>query len=373
MSKQHKFSLNYKLNVALRAIASAGLGFFYHWVYRPLRPGYRFYCSHIFEGKNSLVFSDGGVICVCSDHLLETRGNINESSIEEIWHGEKYEELRDSFNRNRLPLHRCPFCFALEKIPKSKNGVFDVAPFLWNIHLETTPVCNMDCIGCPREEVENHRIGTRLSRETVFRLLDEVIKHKTTKYFLFFGFGEPLVDRNTYDYVTYLKEGYPEITASISTNGIPLSNDRNVDKLLDTPLDLLSFSIDGAAEKDYLRYQRGGNFKLAMSGMEKVIKRRNERGLDHPYVVWQYLLFRWNDSKKAMREAIKVARDIGVDLLHFLPVRRPITGISWKNVLRRNHWGVMYKFGYLDHDYNPHGRAKIIRVTDDMEEIPLIL
>jgi MoaA/NifB/PqqE/SkfB family radical SAM enzyme len=349
----------------------AVMGFFYHWIYRPLRPGRRFYCRNVFEGKNSLIFSDGGMICVCSDHLLETRGNINDTSINEIWHGPKYEELRDSFRRNRLPLHRCPFCFALEKIPKSAPDPFKVAPFLWNIHLETTPICNLDCMACPRDVVIGHRGRTRLSRETVYRLLDEVIEHRTTKYFLFFGFGEPLLDNHTYEYVQYLKKGYPEITVSISTNGIALAHERNVEKLLDTPLDLLSFSIDGSNEKEYLRYQRGGDFKRAMAGMRQAVKRRNERGQKNPYIVWQYLLFRWNDSTESIRRTLDLARETGVDLLHFLPVRRPITGISWRNVIRRESWGAIYKFGPLDHNYNPHDRAKIIRVSDNTKEIPL--
>jgi len=43
---------------------------------------------------------------------------------------------------------------------------------------------------------------------------------------------------------------------------------------------------------------------------------------------------------------------------------------SSRLLLRRNH-GVIYKFGQVDHDYNPHGRARVIQVTEDMEEVPL--
>jgi len=360
----------YRLNIFLRDAAKELLRLYYHWVYRPLHPGRRFYCRNIFDGMNALVFSNGEVTCVCSDHGVINLGNVNQASLEEVWKGPKFEEYRASFRANRLPVRHCSACFALEKVPKSRPDLYQVAPFLWNLHLETTPKCNLDCAICQRDEVEAHRGGTTLSPPTVYRLLDEIIAHRTNKIVLFFGYGEPFLDKNIYDYITYLKSRFPEVIVSISTNGIPLDNQQNVEKLLATPLDVLLFSVDGITQGEYERYRRGGNLGKALSAMERVIKRRRELNLDHPYVVWQYLYFRWNDSDASIRATLQEARRIGVDLLHFLPTRRPVTGISWKNVLKRNH-GLMYKFGPLEHDYNPHGWAKVIRVTDDMTDIPI--
>lgn len=371
MKSSSKLNLSYRLNIALRHLAKELLRAFYHYVYRPLRPGYRFHCRNIFEGMNALVFSNGEVTCVCSDHGLINLGNVNQSSLEEIWRGEGFEKLREAFRVNRLPLRHCAACFAFEKIPKSDDDLYQIAPFFWNIHLETTPACNLKCAICRRDEVEEHRGSTRLSPEVVHRIIDEIAEHRTNKFVLFFGFGEPFLDRNTYQYVEYLKEKYPEVIVSISTNGIPLDSDQNVERILDTHLDVLLFSIDGITQEEYVKYRVGGNLKRALSGMSKVVKRRREREQNHPYVIWQYLYFRWNDSERSIRATINRARDIGVDCLHFLPTRTPITGISWRNYLQRNP-GVIYKFGHLDINYNPHDRARVIQVTDDMEEVPLL-
>lgn len=371
MKKSGRLRLNYRFNIFFRFIAKELLRTFYHTAYRILRPGVRFHCRNVFEGRNSLVFANGDVTCVCADHGLINLGNINESSLAEVWKGEKFEDLRQSFRANRLPLRHCSACFAFEKMPKFTDDLYEIAPFFWNIHLETTPVCNLECAICRRDEVEAHRGNARLAPETVYRILDEIIAHRTNKFVLFFGFGEPFLDKNTYSYVTYLKERFPEVIVSISTNGIPLDTDQNVERLLNTPLDIILFSIDGITEKEYLKYRKGGNLQRAISAMKRLVKKRNEKGLGHPYIVWQYLYFRWNDSDRSIRATIEMARKIGVDLLHFLPTRTPITGISWKNLLKRNK-GVMYKFGHLDHDYNPHGHAKLIRVTDNMEDIPLL-
>lgn len=97
MGKSRKFDLSYRLNIFLRNVAKELLRAFYHFVYRPLRPGYRFHCRNIFEGRNALVFSNGEVTCLCADHGLINLGNIHESSLQEVWQGEGFENLRASF------------------------------------------------------------------------------------------------------------------------------------------------------------------------------------------------------------------------------------------------------------------------------------
>jgi MoaA/NifB/PqqE/SkfB family radical SAM enzyme len=370
MKKSRQLDFSYHFNIFLRNVAKELLRTFYHTAYRILRPGKRFYCENIFAGKNGLVFSNGEITCVCADHGLINLGNVNQASLEEIWRGAEFQKLRDAFQANRLPLRHCSACFALKKIYKPTPDLYQIAPFFWNIHIETTPVCNLDCAICRRDEVEKHRGGTQLSKATVYKTLDEIIKHKTNKFVLFFGFGEPLLDRNVYEYMTYLKERFPEVIVSISTNGIPLDNEQNVNALLKTPLDVIVFSIDGITPEAYVKYRRGGDFNRALGGMTRLCQERRKRGQKHPLIIWQYLYFRWNDSDEAIRATIRKAREIGVDILHFLPTRTPITGISWKNQLRRNH-GVIYKFGGVDHDYNPHDRARVIHVSNEMEDIPL--
>ncbi|MCX6640647.1 MAG: SPASM domain-containing protein [bacterium] len=174
MTKSAKSDINYRFNIALRHLAKEILRAFYHYVYKPLRPGIQFHCRNIFEGQNALVFSNGEVTCVCADHGLINLGSVRDASLEEIWMGKGFEDLRASFRANRLPLRHCSACFAFERVPKTAKDLCHIAPFFWNIHLETTPVCNLQYAICRRDEVEHHRGGTRLEPPMVYRLLDEV-------------------------------------------------------------------------------------------------------------------------------------------------------------------------------------------------------
>lgn len=363
--------LSYKSNMALRTWAKELLRTYYHWIYRPLHPGRRFWCHNIFQGRNSLVFSNGQVTCVSTDHGEVNLGNVNESSLEEIWRGEGFNRLRDSFRANRLPLGRCATCLGFEITRQdSADYLFQPAPFFTVIQLETTPECNLVCAMCRRDQVKRHRQGTRLSPEVATRILNEISDRHGSEIVFFYGYGEPFLDPNVYQYITHLKSRYPEIYTFLATNGLPLDNDRNVRKVLDTPLDVLLFSIDGVSQQEYSRYRRGGDLERALSAMRRLLKLRAERGQDHPYIIWQYLCFRWNDSERSRRKALELAREMKVDLLHFLPAATPVTGVSWKQLLR-GRFGVMYKFGNIEHKYEPENRARVIRVTEGMKDIPL--
>jgi MoaA/NifB/PqqE/SkfB family radical SAM enzyme len=356
--------------MALRTLAKHLLRYYYHLLYRPLRPGRRFWCHNIFQGRNSLVFSNGQVTCVSTDHGEVNLGNVNQSSLQEIWQGEGFNRLRESFKANRLPLGRCASCLGFEKVAKSDTQLFQVAPFLTVVQIETTPECNLHCAMCRRDQVKRHRAGTRLTPEVMYRLLDEICTHHSSEIVFFYGYGEPFLDQNIYEYVTYLKTRYPEIYTFLATNGLPLDNDANVEKLLNTPLDVLLFSIDGVNQKQYGKYRRGGDLSRALSALRRVLRQREINAQDHPYVIWQYLCFRWNDSRDSLREALRLARQMKVDLLHFLPAAIPVTGISWKNLFRRR-FGTMYKFGHRQHHYEPENRAQVIHVAENQTEIPL--
>ncbi len=102
MEKSRNLNLSYRFNIFLRNIAKELLRAFYHYIYRPLRPGFRFHCRNIFEAHNALVFANGEVTCVCADHGLINLGNVNETSLEEVWRGQGFEDLRAIVDHARI-------------------------------------------------------------------------------------------------------------------------------------------------------------------------------------------------------------------------------------------------------------------------------
>ncbi|MFO0984618.1 MAG: radical SAM protein, partial [Planctomycetota bacterium] len=100
---------------------------------------------------------------------------------------------------------------------------------------------------------------------------------------------------------------------NISTNGVYLADAKRQEKVIDSGLDALIFSVDGASQEVYERYRRGGNFDKAVEAMRGILAKRRALGAKKPTIVWRYILFHWSDSDAEMSRARAIATEIGVD------------------------------------------------------------
>ncbi len=352
-------SFSYYFNYYLRYFLRKTLRFLLNSIYIHLRCNKRFYCKAIFKGWDFSIQCQGAVTCFCGEFGLEKPlGNVYDNSMEEIWRGEEYEKLRDAFRKNRLPLNYCSRCAGAVLIPKHLPYP-QLAEFMETIHIETTVLCNLDCSFCHREFIEEHRGGENLKSEKVYRLLDEIIAKKTVKRLIWVGFGEPFLDKKLYDYTEYVKKSCPEINISSSTNAIVFSHPENARRLVQAGMDLLVVSIDGPNEEIYLKYRRGGSYHRALQGIRNLAAAKRDAGAKFPTIIWQYILFNWNDKDWMIKQVVETAQEAGVDILHFLPTFSPLSGISLKYVTKP-YFGMIYRFSGPEHDYNPHNRAKVI-------------
>lgn len=62
---------------------------------------------------------------------------------------------------------------------------------------------------------------------------------------------------------------------------------------------------------------------------------RDKRRLARPLIVWEYLLFWWNDDRPYLQTAMDVGRQAGVDEMRFEKTVSPYYGISWRYYLGR--------------------------------------
>jgi wyosine [tRNA(Phe)-imidazoG37] synthetase (radical SAM superfamily) len=290
------------------------------------------YCSNIFDGRSLMIFSNGFISCNNGDNTMENiMGDSSGKSISEIWDGERYETTRNSFRKNKIPFLSCVACTGFRVANKEKLS-FSKTRFPYNIFIETTALCNLHCYICKREKIKKDRGGKLIFElEKLKSVLNEIISQKETIRFInWFGFGEPFTDKNLMTYIKVIKNEAPGIKHKISTNGILLDSDSKIENLLKLGVDKISFSIDGASEESYGKYRRGGNFPKALSNMKNLIRLRNESEYQKPFINWQYIFFKWNDSNEEIEMAQKLSKKIGVDQLEFKSTYSPILYISRK-------------------------------------------
>lgn len=187
-------------------------------------------------------------------------------------------------------------------------------PIVWGMpisySIEPTNHCNLKCPECPSGLGALTRPLGLLKLEDFKKLVDEI--SKTGFYIQLFFQGEPYINKNLPDMITYAQS--KKVYVSISTNG-HFVNAKNVDQVLDNAPDKLIFSVDGLDEESYQKYRIGGTFEQADSGLRALINRKIERGLKKPFVEFQFIVMKQNEHQ--LDEVKKYCKEVGVDKLVF--------------------------------------------------------
>lgn len=288
------------------------------------------YCSHIFSGSNIMIFSNGKVSCFCGDNVMECiMGDVTHSSVHEVWNGNIYGETREKFRKNTIPFKQCVRCGGFKITARSTDQLKEVN-FPHNFNIESTAHCNLRCYICRREQVRKDREGKMtMDPDKMNKILDEIIKHKNNvRCINWFGLGEPFMDKNLSSYIKKVRDNAPDIYNNISTNGLLLNTEFKVREVLELEIDKITFSIDGSNSENYLKYQKGGDFRRVIDNLKNIISLRNKLGLKKPYIYWQYIFFKWNDKNSDVEQAKKLAKEIGVDGLIFQSTFSPVLCVS---------------------------------------------
>lgn len=102
--------------------------------------------------------------------------------------------------------------------------------------IETTNLCNLNCKMCPR-----HKLGIKYEEMSLERFKMIMDKLPTIVEVNLTGWGEPLCHSKLSELIRYCKE--KEIIVDFTTNGI-LLDDKIQEKLIESRLDKISFSVD---------------------------------------------------------------------------------------------------------------------------------
>jgi pyruvate-formate lyase-activating enzyme len=347
-------------------------------------------CDHAFE--TVCVHANGDVVCSIIDGRGDfVLGNVHASSLAAIFDGPRYTELR------RLVLStRDTYCRAIAKHCPLKT-IDDGAPppRLRFLQLEPTTACDLRCLSCPVRDFDrtlgwrdayrdggvrflawdalrrgkqhlsdalrarlprlvpavtpdSHPLHAKLLRgriapgrngmlplATVARVLDEA--GPEIERVDFYNYGEPFLYRHLVPALRHARRVMPATTLAISTDGLqvrPPVEDEIVGERL---LDWLIFSIDGCDQESYARYRIGGVFDTAMANLRRVRDKAAPRGVR---VIWQYVVFRWNDNDDQLQRAIAMADAMAV------PIWFDFARSTWGRS-RRRPGGLGYLVPYL--------------------------
>jgi pyruvate-formate lyase-activating enzyme len=274
-------------------------------------------CRMIFD--EICVLANGDIVCSCHDSAgRQVYGNVYRDRIADVYNGPLYQDLR-RWQLNAKPDAWCPVlqaeCSGRISRATPRDGL--TGRVVRKLQLEPTSYCNLKCPACPVTHFHTDP-GFRDDRASILPLevmLSVVEQLPDLEKILFYDYGEPFLHKDAIPFLQTVRRQRPDIILETSTNGLAL-NPKKIEALAAEPLiDFIIFSIDGAWEESYRRYRVNGNLQRALANMEALVRACERVGTaDRVQIIWQYILFEWNDSDEELAEARLRAADIGVPL-----------------------------------------------------------
>jgi len=158
----------------------------------------------------------------------------------------------------------------------------ECAEFPTYVMFDITNVCNARCIHCPQgiKDEDGKRPAFLRNRqhqslEVFRRVIDECAEH-TVNFVRITADGEPLVHPDLFTMLEYARDkGVGPV--GLTTNGSLLTAER-AQRLLDSHLGVVDFSLDAAREKTFEEVRVGLSFEKTRGNVERFIALRNAQG-----------------------------------------------------------------------------------------------
>jgi hypothetical protein len=274
-------------------------------------------CRMIFD--EICVLANGDIVCSCHDSAgRQVYGNVYRDRIADVYNGPLYQDLR-RWQLNTKPDAWCPVLQAecSGRISRATPRDGQAGRVVRKLQLEPTSYCNLKCPSCPVTHFHTDP-GFRDDRANILPLnvmLDIVEQLPDLELILFYDYGESFLHKDAIPFLQTVRRQRPDVLLHTSTNGLAL-NAKKIEALAaEALIDLIVFSIDGAWEESYRRYRVNGNLQRALANMEALVRACERAGTaDRVQIIWQYILFEWNDSDEELAEARRRAAEIGVPL-----------------------------------------------------------
>lgn len=172
--------------------------------------------------------------------------------------------------------------------------------------VETTAKCNLYCPMCPREALPQPK------EDMADRVFEQLVREAgpAAEHMILIGLGEPFLDAKIFDRIEYChRHG---VSTLLSTNGTLLTEELAA-RILDSPLEHITLSFDGATKESFEFYRKGAHFEKVRENFVRLARMKHERGAKVQIVVQMVRLER---NAREVDDFLRFWRAVpGVDLV----------------------------------------------------------
>lgn len=193
--------------------------------------------------------------------------------------------------------------------------------------IDTGNICNLRCPLCPTGTHEKGISRQLLKFDLFVKIIDRLYPY--VYEVALHNWGEPLLNPDIFKMIMYCQQ--KNVGTNLSTNlNFP---DLDVEALVRSGLEYLIVSLDGISQNIYSLYRIGGNIDVVFENIKNIVRTRHALKTKKPFIEWQYIVMKHNTGQ--IDDAKRMARELGVDLIRFIPVGLPFDTRSAKELAQK--------------------------------------
>lgn len=209
--------------------------------------------------------------------------------------------------------------------------------------IDVTNACNLRCPGCPTGLGLVGREKSMLKPDDLQKFLDQTADYLLIAHL--YNWGETLLHPHVGQIVKMVHER--KIFTSISSH-LSIDNPERVEEICESGLDHIIVSVDGATERTYQQYRRGGNFELVLENIRRIVDYKTKRNQKKPIIEWQTLGFRHLEPE--LGRAFELASELHVDWFTVKGAMAPVQWQPSEKRLKGAFYGGQDRCGLLWHN-----------------------
>jgi wyosine [tRNA(Phe)-imidazoG37] synthetase (radical SAM superfamily) len=262
--------------------------------------------------------ANGEINCYCStgEQISLTKlplDHVKYDFVADYYLKDRFRHIRDSMKENKLPFPTyCLKCNYLD--PFEEFYPEEVEREIEWAHLEAAAVCNLRCPFCvhgiPKEVRNYDRSAPHLLPAALYEKVLRDVREAglSIKWMYFSGRGEPGLHPRLWEMVAKAKDMF-HTNFLVNTNG----NISYTDQIVDSGLDKIKIALESLDQEIYGRYRINGKVTNIQALTEGIAGRKHKVSSSTPQVIWQKVMFNYNDSDEDLIAYQKAAARCGVD------------------------------------------------------------
>jgi len=166
--------------------------------------------------------------------------------------------------------------YNLSKVQSNiERGNLYLDSYPYQVHFLMIDKCNVKCIMCGGDYFRSQS-GRRITLEK-FKIMAANLKLEHARAIVLAGWGDPLLNRDLVPIIRFVRDSYPHIAISVTTNGLALVPKLS-GRLLEQGVSMVNISINSATRATYRRIMQIDGFEAVCRNARAFVEQKKMSG-----------------------------------------------------------------------------------------------